>query len=119
MGQFLPVLALVVLGALFAGVSAEIRDSTVSGNSTLGMGGGFYFNGTAVTGDLEIQLTRSTITPIRKEISAATINATQKFVPHWIICQHRYVLNIAISPCAKFKWSVDTKIITSAKATQA
>lgn len=47
---------------LFAGVAAEIRDSTVSGNSTLGMGGGFYFNGTAVAGDLEIQVTRSTIT---------------------------------------------------------
>ena len=51
-------------GGIFviAGVAAEIRDSTVSGNSTLGMGGGFYFNGTAVAGDLEIQVTRSTIT---------------------------------------------------------
>ncbi len=51
-------------GGLFVlgGVAAEIRDSTISGNSTLGMGGGFYFNGTAVAGDLEIQVTRSTIT---------------------------------------------------------
>lgn len=47
---------------MFGGISAEIRDSTISGNSTLGMGGGFYFNGTAVAGDLEIQVTRSTIT---------------------------------------------------------
>lgn len=51
-------------GGIFvgSGVAVEIRDSTVSGNSTLGMGGGLYLNGTAVTGDLEIQLTRSTIT---------------------------------------------------------
>jgi hypothetical protein len=30
-----------------------------------------------------------------------------------------YVLNIAISPWAKLMWSVDTKIMTSASATQA
>jgi CSLREA domain-containing protein len=60
-------------GGLFvsSGVSAEIRDSTVSGNSTLGMGGGFYFNGTAVTGDLEIQVTRSTITQNHANADAA------------------------------------------------
>ena len=51
-------------GGIFmvSGDAIEIRDSTLSGNSTLGMGGGAYFNGPSDTADLEILVTRSTIT---------------------------------------------------------
>ncbi len=61
---------------LFSAVSTEIRDSTVSGNSTLGMGGGFYINGTSLAGDLEILLTRSTI--IQNHANADASNDFQR-----------------------------------------
>ena len=65
------------------------------------------------------RIVRSIVIPMRKDSAAAAISAIQKLKPHWISCQHRYVLNIAISPWAKLMCSVETKIITSASATSA
>jgi len=53
-------------------------------------------------------MTLSISTPITKEIATAPRKATQKFSPHCINCQLMYVLNMAISPWAKLRWSVDT-----------
>lgn len=47
---------------MISGAAVEILDSTLSGNSSLGMGGGAYFNGTTETADLEVLVTRSTVT---------------------------------------------------------
>ena len=47
---------------LVQAAALEIRDSTISGNSALGAGGGVYLSDTSAAGDVEILLTRSTIT---------------------------------------------------------
>ena len=50
--------------------------------------------------------TRSTSTPNTNEIISVTRNATQYGVPSCISCQAMKVENIAISPCAKLRWSI-------------
>ncbi len=49
---------------------------------------------------------RSIATPPTNDSATAPINASQYGSPHWIICQARKVENIAISPWAKFRWSI-------------
>ena len=56
---------------MISGVAVEIRDSTLSGNSTLGMGGGAYFNGPGDSADLDIHLTRSTVTQNHANVDAS------------------------------------------------
>ena len=66
-----------------------------------------------------LRIMRSMSTPMMKEMTITAASASQKFQPNWMSCHVRYVENIAISPCAKLRWSVDTKIMTSASATHA
>jgi len=50
--------------------------------------------------------TRSISTPAANEMTMVAPNATQYGKPHWMSCQAMKVENIAISPCAKFRWSI-------------
>ena len=49
---------------------------------------------------------RSISTPAMNEMPMVRKNAIQYGKPHWINCQAMKVENIAISPCAKFRWSI-------------
>ncbi len=53
--------------------------------------------------------------PMNDRITTAT-KATQYGVPQWISCQATKVENVAISPCAKLRWSIARKIMTTASA---
>ncbi len=50
--------------------------------------------------------TRSIATPPTNDNPTAAAKAPQYGTPHCIICQARKVENIAISPCAKLRWSI-------------
>ena len=50
--------------------------------------------------------TRSITTPAANEIAMVSAKASQYGMPHWINCQAMKVENIAISPWAKFRWSI-------------
>ena len=50
--------------------------------------------------------TRSITTPARNESATESTKATQNGSPHAISCQAIKVENIAISPCAKLRWSI-------------
>ena len=50
--------------------------------------------------------TRSMAMPPTNDNATAAPKATQYGQPHWIICQARKVENVAISPCAKLRWSI-------------
>ncbi len=65
------------------------------------------------------RITRSMTTPSRNENSTTAGSAIQNGTPHSSSCQHRKALNMDSSPWAKLRWSVDTKIITSASARHA
>ena len=50
--------------------------------------------------------TRSMTTPAANESAMVPANAIQYGMPHCISCQPMKVENIAISPWAKFRWSI-------------
>ena len=53
-----------------------------------------------------LSTTRSISTPAANEMTMVAPKASQYGKPHWISCQAMKVENIAISPWAKFRWSI-------------
>jgi hypothetical protein len=66
-----------------------------------------------------LNITRSMTTPSTNENSTTAGRAIQNGTPTSSSCQHMKALNMASSPCAKLRWSVETKIITRASAKHA
>ena len=49
---------------------------------------------------------RSIRRPAANEMTIVAPKASQNGQPHWMSCQAMKVENIAISPCAKLRWSI-------------